>query len=188
MALGPFHLTHLHVLCLRTSVPLSAPEPVGLNALRVGHPATGPVDRQRFSLTAVRFGPESTDTKAGMTPAELRSYVGTVFLAAGPGGAPISRTLLGRRVQGETFTSSIPRPQRGEIYDLRLGDGSTVVLGFAMPVEARAEGEALIAEVAASLRTWSSSDPSCGGNGLRGGALRGSGPAGTAEPALAPVP
>ena len=79
----------MQALCWRTAEPFSTPEPVGLDALAVGFPAGVPFERQRFSITAVRFGPEATDTKAGMTPSEQRAYVRSIFLAAGPGGGPI---------------------------------------------------------------------------------------------------
>ncbi|QPN67775.1 hypothetical protein [Synechococcus sp. CBW1006] len=167
LALTPGHVTRMQGLCWRTAEPFSTPEPVGLDALAVGFPAGVPFERQRFSITAVRFGPEASSTKAGMTPGELRAYVRSIFLAAGPGGGPIRRTLLGSPVDGDSFTTSIPRPRLGEIYALPLASGETVVLGFSMPVEARAQGEALLTEVVTTLREADNGDPSCGGSALR---------------------
>jgi len=70
----------MHGLCVRSPLPLSAPQTVGLDALLVAHPPDVKPGEERFSLTAVRFPPEVTDTKAGMSPGELRDYVTVVFL------------------------------------------------------------------------------------------------------------
>jgi hypothetical protein len=148
----------MHGLCFRSPLPLSAAQAVGLNALQVAHPPDGKPGEERFSLTAVRFPPEATDTKAGMTPAELREYVTVVFLAGGGSdGQPVRRRLLGRWVEGESFSTSIPAPSLGEVFVLRRRDGDSVVLGFKMREDWREQGGALIEAITGSLREGESS-------------------------------
>ncbi|MFM7674881.1 MAG: hypothetical protein ACKO5F_04685 [Synechococcus sp.] len=143
----------MHGLCFRSPVALSAPQEVGLNALLVTHPPEAKPGEERFSLTAVQFSPEATDTKAGMRPAELRGYVMAVFLAGGgSNGQPLRRRLLGTWVEGESFTTSIPAPSVGEVFALRRPDGSSVVLGFKVRQEWRKQGNALIDAITATLR------------------------------------
>ncbi|MEB3264546.1 MAG: hypothetical protein VKJ66_09265 [Synechococcus sp.] len=143
----------MHGLCFRSPVALSAPQAVGLNAVLVGHPPQAKPGEERFSLTAVQFPPEATDTNAGMTPAELRGYVKAMFLAGGGSyGQPLRRRLLGTWVEGESFTTSIPAPSIGEVFVLRRQDGNSVVLGFKVRQDWREQGVALIDAITANLR------------------------------------
>jgi hypothetical protein len=143
----------MHGYCFRSPVPLSAPLEVGLHALEVAHPPGTEPGKELFSLLAVRFPLVVTDTKAGMTPAELREYVRSVFLAAAPrGGESVRRRLLGEWVEGETYTTSIPAPSFGEVFVLRRRDGDSVVLGFKVRQEWAEPGRDLIAAISDSLR------------------------------------
>lgn len=140
-------------LCFRSPVAFSAPQGVGLDALLVAHPPDAKPGEELFSLTAVRFGPEATDTKAGMTPAELRGFVKVVFLAAGTSnGPPVRRRLLESWVEGESFTTSIPSPSFGEVFALRRRDGDSVVLGFKVRQDWREQGMVLLDTITANLR------------------------------------
>jgi hypothetical protein len=160
----------MHGLCFRSPLPLSAPQAVGVNALEVAHPPDRKPGEELFSLTALRFPPEATDTKAGMTPAELREYVKVVFLAGGSSdGQPVRRRLLGRWVEGEAFTTAIPAPSVGEVFVLRRRDGNSVVLGFKMREEWREQGGALIDAITATLREGESS---CEQSALQGAGQR----------------
>ncbi|MCP9928454.1 hypothetical protein [Cyanobium sp. CH-040] len=143
----------MHGFCFRSPLPLSAPQPVGLDALLVAHPPGAAAGEERFSLTAVRFPPEVTDTKAGMTPAELRDTVKVAFLAGqSRDGTPLQRRILGRMVEGEAFTTPIPAPSLGEVFVLRRSDGDSVVLGFKLRQDWAAQGRELITAITASLR------------------------------------
>ncbi len=143
----------MHGFCFRSPLPLSAPQLSGTDALVVMHPAGAQPGGELFSLTAVRFPLEVTDTKAGMTPAELRAYVRSTFLAAAPlGGEPMRRRLLGRWVEGESFTTSIPAPSLGEVVVLRRRDGDSVVFGFKVRRDWADRGRELITAISASLR------------------------------------
>ncbi len=157
----------MHGFCFRSPLPLSPPHAVGLDALLVGHPADAEPGQERFSLTTVRFPLEVTDTKAGMTPAELREYVRRTFLAAASVVAPPPRRLLlGRWLEGEAFTSSIPAPSVGEVFVLRRGDGESVVFGFKVRRDWAEQGRSLITAITASLREG---EGSCGPTGSHQG-------------------
>lgn len=150
---GAQTLVSMHGFCFRSPLPLSVPQEVGLDALLVAHPPQAKPGEVLFSLTVVRFPPEVTDTKAGMTSAELREYVKVVFLAGRRGdGQPLRRRLLGEWVEGESFTTSIPTPSHGEVFALRRRDGDSVALGFKMRQDWREQGEALIDAITASLQ------------------------------------
>jgi hypothetical protein len=140
--------------CFRSPLPLSTPAKAGTDALLVVHPPAAEPGKELFSLLAVRFPLVVTDTKAGMTPAELREYVRGVFLAAAPrrDGESTRRRLLGEWVEGETFTTSIPAPSFGELFVLRRREGDSVVLGFKVRREWSEPGRALIGAISGSLR------------------------------------
>ncbi|MCU0528553.1 MAG: hypothetical protein MUD04_03465 [Cyanobium sp. Prado107] len=155
--------TVMHGFCFRSPLPLSAPRTVGLDALLVAHPPEATGGEERFSLTAVRFPPEVTDTKAGMTPAELREYVTVTFLAGQrQDGTPVQRQILGRPVQGETFTTPVPAPSLGEVFVLRRSDGDSVVLGFKLRQDWAEQGRQLITAITTSLREGEASCATAG--------------------------
>jgi hypothetical protein len=138
----------------------TAPTTAGTDALLVAHFPEARPGEELFSLLAVRFPLVDTETKAGMTPAELREYVRSVFLAAAPrGGEPVRRRLLGEWVEGETYTTSIPAPSFGEVFVLRRRDGDSVVFGFKVRQEWAEPGRDLIAAISDSLREG---EASCG--------------------------
>lgn len=156
----PDNVVALQGLCLHSPVALSNPKPVGLDAVIVVHPPEADAQSERFSLTAVHFPLVVTDTKAGMTPAELRDYVATVFLAGqAKEGTPIQRRMLERSVDGLAFSTPIPAPSFAEVYALRLQNRETVVLGFKFRSDWRSEAESLITAIAASLRECNSNQP-----------------------------
>ncbi len=156
----PDKVVALQGLCFRSPRALSSPLSVGLDAVSVAHPPAADAQSERFSLTAVRFPLDVTDAKAGMTPAELRAYVATVFLAGqAHQGRPIQRRLLERRVEGLAFSTSIPAPSFAEVYALRLQNRETVVLGFKFRSNWRNEAENLITAIAGSLRECNVNQP-----------------------------
>ncbi|MCP9821040.1 hypothetical protein KBZ18_16335 [Synechococcus sp. Cruz-9H2] len=156
----PDNPVELQGLCFRSPVALSNPKPVGLDAVMVAHPPGADAQSERFSLTAVHFPLVVTDTKAGMTTAELRDYVATVFLAGqAKEGTPIQRRLLENLVDGLAFSTPIPAPSLAEVYALRLQNRETVVLGFKFRSDWRSEAESLITAIAASLQECSTDQP-----------------------------
>ncbi|MCP9842001.1 hypothetical protein KBY93_15440 [Synechococcus sp. J7-Johnson] len=153
----PDNVVELHGLCFRSPVAFSNPKPVGLDAVMVVHPPEADAQSERFSLTAVHFPLVVTDTKAGMTPAELRDYMATVFLAGqAKAGTPIQRRLLENVVDGLAFSTPVPAPSFAEVYALRLQNRETVVLGFKFLSDWRSEAQSLINAIAASLRECNS--------------------------------
>ncbi|MEX1323993.1 MAG: hypothetical protein AB1Z21_07360 [Synechococcaceae cyanobacterium] len=159
-------VVEIHGLCFRSPLPLSPPQKIGLDALLVAYPPDAKSGEERFSLTAVRFPPEVTDTKAGMTPAELREYVAVVFLGGRlDDGPPLRCRLLEQWVEGEAFSSSIPVPSHGEVFALRRQDGGSVVMGFRVRDDWRDHGANLIDAISASLKEG---EGSCQQAGLQG--------------------
>lgn len=156
-------VVEMHGLCIGSPLPLSAPQTVGLDALLVAHPPEAKPVEERFSLTAVRFPPEATDSKAGMTPAELRAYVTVAFLGGRRiDGPPLRRRLLGTWVEGESFMASMPVPSHGEVFALRRRTGDSVVLGFKVRDDWREPGSNLIEAISASLQEAEGSCPQAG--------------------------
>ncbi len=145
------HPTKMHGLSFATTAEFSPPAETGLDALRIVFPREAKAGAEKMSLTAVRFPAEAVGA-GGMADAELLEYVKTAFLAASGPGKRSERTFLGRKVAGQAFEKSIPRPERAEVYIVPLKSGDKVVFGFAFAADFAAQADQAIGEAAASLR------------------------------------
>jgi hypothetical protein len=145
------HLTKMHGLSFSTTAEFSAPAEAGLDALRIVFPKDAKAGGEKMSLTAVRFPAEAVGA-GGMADAELLDYVKTAFLAASGPGRSCERTFLGRKVAGQAFEKTIPKPARAEMYIVPLKSGDKIVLGFAYAADFAAQAAQAIGEAAASLR------------------------------------
>jgi hypothetical protein len=137
----------LHGLKATPTLPFSAPQNAGLDALRVVHPANAKAGGEKLSLTAVAFPKDS-----GMTDAELLDYVKTTFLATSDAGKPVERTLLGKKVKGQALEKKIPSPSFAEVYVTTKKAGDKVVLAFVFLPSFAKDAEAAISAIAASLK------------------------------------
>ena len=148
---APGHLNKMHGLTFATIPEFSAPEPAGLDALRIVHPEDAKPGTERMSITMVNFAADAVG-EGGMSDVELLEYVKTTFLATSTAGTLVERTFFAQKIGGEAFGKSIPNPARGEVYVVPLKTGDKVVLGFIFAPEFAAQAGQVIVEVAASLR------------------------------------
>jgi hypothetical protein len=74
----------------------------------------------------------------------------------------VQRQILGRAVQGETFTTPVPAPSLGEVFVLRRSDGDSVVLGFKLRQDWAEQGRQLITAITTSLREGEASCATAG--------------------------
>ncbi len=137
----------LHGLKSTPSIPFSAPEPAGLDAVRVVHPPGAKPGGEKLALTAVAFPKDS-----GMTDSELLDYVKTTFLATSAPGRRVVRTFLGREVAGEGLQKKVPAPSAAEVYVVTKKGGDKVVLAFVFEPGFADRTEQAIAAIASTMK------------------------------------
>jgi len=117
-------------LSFNSSIQLSNPETVGLNAIQFAYPVNVESDKTELQIIFVNFDVESQNNMK-MSDAELISYVKTTFLGTGKQGENIKeRQILGNTSKGEILKTKIPIASNIEIHFINLPDSTKIAIAF----------------------------------------------------------
>jgi hypothetical protein len=113
-----------------TPVQFSGPVDIGLNAVTFVSPADSKPGDGHMEITLVSVPLDMAESMEH-DQAMILGYLKSTFLATSkPGMKSTERSFLGKTVEGETVSSTIPKPGELEYYLVPYTDGSMVLIAL----------------------------------------------------------
>lgn len=136
-------------ISFNTPIEFSAPTKLGLNAVSLVAPPESVSGESRMELTLVAVPPDMAEGMENDTELILGYLKGT-FLATGKPGTKIeSRNFLGKSVEGESISSTIPKPGELAYYLVPLQEGALMLIALRWDAASTMEDAAAILDVIA---------------------------------------